>query len=65
MKTLEVVNPYDRAPIGTVRLRDWAEIDADLARAHQLSRQRDAWLPTHKRIEILKNLARLMMGKSA
>ena len=65
MKTLEVVNPYDGAPIGTVRLRDWTEIDADLARAHQLSRQRDAWLPTHKRIEILKNLARLMMGKSA
>jgi len=56
-KTLEVVNPYDLKPIGSVPLSDWNEIDTYLDTAQSLYKNRDAWLPAHTRIAILKNTA--------
>ncbi len=51
---LEVVNPFDLKAIGRVALSDWDAIDKILEVAHDLFRTRDAWLPTYRRIEILK-----------
>ena len=52
---LEVVNPFDLKAIGSVTLSDWDAIDKYLEIAHGLFRNRDDWLPTYRRIEILKN----------
>jgi acyl-CoA reductase-like NAD-dependent aldehyde dehydrogenase len=57
---LEVVNPFDLKTIGRVALSDWDAIDKYLEIAHGLFRNRDDWLPTYRRIEILKNAAKLM-----
>jgi acyl-CoA reductase-like NAD-dependent aldehyde dehydrogenase len=60
---LEVVNPFDLKAIGSVTLSDWDEIDKDLEIAHGLFRNRNNWLPAYRRIEILKNAAKLMEGR--
>ncbi|MBU3709750.1 MAG: aldehyde dehydrogenase family protein, partial [Burkholderiaceae bacterium] len=65
MSTLEVVNPFDQKPIGSVDLVPWNSIDGWLADAHQLSRDRSQWLPVHQRIAILKNCAKLMSERAA
>jgi acyl-CoA reductase-like NAD-dependent aldehyde dehydrogenase len=57
---LEVVNPFDLKAIGRVALSDWDAIDKFLEVAHGLFRNRDNWLPAYRRIEILKNTAKLM-----
>ena len=57
---LEVVNPYDQKPIGTVTLTDANRVDQYLDIAHGLFRNRKHWLPGYKRIHILKNTARIM-----
>ncbi|VAV92085.1 Glyceraldehyde-3-phosphate dehydrogenase (NADP(+)) [hydrothermal vent metagenome] len=62
-KTLEVFNPFDHSLIGTVPLRDWAEIDGYLEDAHNLYRNRQNWLPAYERIEILKKTAKIMEGR--
>ena len=60
---LEVVNPFDLKAIGSVSLTDWDRIDKYLEIAHDLFRNRKNWLPSHKRIEILKKTAELMEGR--
>lgn len=57
---LEVVNPYDQKPIGSVRTKSWPEIDAYLAAANQLYRDRKSWLPSYKKMEVLKNTIQIM-----
>ena len=57
---LEVVNPFDQAVIGRVTLSNWEAIDKFLEDAHRLFRNRNAWLPAYRRIEILQNATRLM-----
>ena len=57
---LEVVNPFDLKAIGSVTLSDWDAINKFLEVAHGLFRNRDNWLPAYRRIEILKNAAKLM-----
>jgi acyl-CoA reductase-like NAD-dependent aldehyde dehydrogenase len=62
-RTLDVVNPYSLERIGRVETRSWDDIDTMLDVAHGLYRNRDGWLPAFKRIEILKETARLMAGR--
>lgn len=61
--TLEVVNPYDLNVIGSVPLIDWDTADSYLEIAHRLFRNRKNWLPSYKRIEILKKTALAMQGR--
>lgn len=60
--TFEVVQAWDRAPIRTIELNEWPEIDAWLTRASALCAAR-ASLPTHERTAILKRLAAAMRGE--
>ncbi len=61
---LTVVAPFDRKPIGTVATADAATVEHALATAHQLYRDRDAWLPLAKRIEILEGAASLLRARA-
>jgi acyl-CoA reductase-like NAD-dependent aldehyde dehydrogenase len=61
---LEVVNPFDQKPIDAVRVVDWNTIDAWLTGAVDLHRNRNNWLPTYRRIAILKATAKIMKTKS-
>lgn len=60
---VEVVNPFDLKPIGDVPLIEWEVVDKYLVQAHQLFRNRKAWMPTHKRIAILKKAGELMQAR--
>ncbi|MEM7689677.1 MAG: aldehyde dehydrogenase family protein [Pseudomonadota bacterium] len=59
----EVVNPFDRQPIGSVPEAEWDEIDAFLARAHELSEDRSAWMKTHERADILQKAMEIMIER--
>jgi acyl-CoA reductase-like NAD-dependent aldehyde dehydrogenase len=61
---LTVVAPFDRQPIASVATADAATIEHALATAHALYRNRDAWLPLGKRIEILEGAASLMKARA-
>ena len=61
--TLEVVNPFDLKPIGSVPLSDWGHIDKHLNTAYKLSKKRGSELPSYQRIEILKKAAKIMEGQ--
>jgi acyl-CoA reductase-like NAD-dependent aldehyde dehydrogenase len=60
-----VYAPFDRSPIASVASADAATVERALATAHGLYRNRDAWLPLAKRIEILENTASLMKARAA
>ena len=60
---LEVVNPFDQKTIGSVNMKTWAEIDADLTTASQLQTNRKSWLPDYRRIEILKKAISIMESR--
>ena len=57
---LEVVAPYDHSVIAEVETANADHVDQSLTTAYTLYRDRDAWLPLHKRIEILESTARIM-----
>ncbi|GJL77514.1 MAG: aldehyde dehydrogenase [Nitrospinaceae bacterium] len=61
---LEVFNPYDHKPIGSVPLTSWEEADKMLETASRLYKNLGAWLPAYKRIEVLKKTAALMQERS-
>lgn len=61
---LTVVAPFDRKPIGTVATADATVVEHALATAHKLYRDRDAWLPLAKRIEILEGTASLLKARA-
>ncbi len=56
--------PWDRRPIATVDTCDAEGVDRAMATAHALFRDRDAWLPAPRRIEILQHAAHLMEGRA-
>src|ERR1700744_47046 len=62
--SITVVAPYDRSPIATVATAYAAVIEHALATAYALYRNRDAWLPLAKRIEILDKAAGLLKGQA-
>ncbi|HZR37300.1 MAG TPA: aldehyde dehydrogenase family protein [Nevskia sp.] len=61
---LTVVAPFDRKPIGTVATADAAAVEHALATAHRLYRDRDAWLPLARRIDILERTAGLLKARA-
>ncbi|WP_298934683.1 aldehyde dehydrogenase family protein [uncultured Ruegeria sp.] len=61
---VDVLNPYSLKSIGSVQTRSWGEIERMLSAAQDLHRDRDGWLPAFKRVEILKETARLMSGRA-
>src|SRR5690348_14581440 len=56
----EVRAPFDGALVGTVNMAGRDQAERALAAAHRLFRDRDAWLPPARRIEILRRAASLM-----
>ena len=51
---------YDRAPIAEIDTDDAAALEAKLAAATQVFRDRKGWLPVHERVDVLRRLAALM-----
>ena len=60
----EVRAPFDDALIATVDMADAEQAEQALATAHRLFRDRDAWLPPPRRIEILRKAATLMQASA-
>jgi acyl-CoA reductase-like NAD-dependent aldehyde dehydrogenase len=58
--TVEVLCPYDGTVLGTVERATPSHVEHALKTAYSLYRNRDQWLPLHKRVEILERLAALM-----
>ena len=58
--TLEVVNPFDLSPIGSVPVASWEEVDGYLAEANALHRNRDGWMKPHQRAKILHRAMEIM-----
>lgn len=63
-KPLTVRAPYDRSEIGEVATADAAAVEHALATAYALYRQRDAWLPLARRIDILEKAAALLLSRA-
>ena len=61
---ITVYAPYDRKQIGTVATADAVAVEHALKTAHGLYRNRDAWLPAAKRIEILEKAMALMKERA-
>ncbi len=61
---VEVRAPFDDAPIATVATADHAAVETALATAHALYLDRDGWLPTPERAEILERAAAIMIARA-
>lgn len=57
---LEVCAPYDLSIIAEVETADAKHIEQALNVAYSLYREKENWLPLHKRIEILEKTAQIM-----
>jgi len=57
---IEVVAPFDGAPIATVEQADRTGVERALATAESLFRDRDSWLSPGRRIEILGRTVHIM-----
>jgi acyl-CoA reductase-like NAD-dependent aldehyde dehydrogenase len=63
-RTIPVHAPYDRSVIGEAPTADQAAVERALAAAHGLFRNRDAWLPAPRRIEILERAQALLRERA-
>ncbi len=61
---LEARAAFDHSLIGTLDLLDETGVEAALAMAYRLYRDRDAWLSPAQRIEILKKAAQIMSDQA-
>jgi len=61
---LEVTAPFDGAVIAKLSRLNAAQLEAALASAYALYRNRDAWIPKARRIEILRNAAKIISGRA-
>src|SRR5262245_26377117 len=61
---ITVYAPFDRKPIGAVASADAGAVEHALATAYGLYRNRDAWLPTARRIEILQRTEALLRERA-
>ena len=59
-KTLTVLNPFDLTPVDTLPENTADDVEAALANAYALFRNRDAWLPEYDRLAVLERTAALM-----
>lgn len=62
--TLEILSAFDEAHLATLRYTSADEALAALDRAHQLHRDRGAWLDAARRSEILRRFAALVRSKA-
>ena len=60
----EVSAPYDGTLLATVDTADPDVAERALATAYALYRNRDAWLPPATRVDILRNVAKLMQDRA-
>lgn len=60
---LEVVQPFDRAPIAEISTDDATGLERKLRAAERVFKDRDGWMKPHQRMAILRKLAALMEGK--
>ena len=60
---IEVVRAFDRTPIAEIASDDRAALDRKLDASSRVFADRGQWLPTHRRIQILRKIAELMEGK--
>ena len=63
-RTIPVHAPFDRSVIGEAPTADEAAVERALAAAHALFRDRDAWLPAARRIEILERAQALLRERA-
>jgi len=59
-RVVTVTAPFDGKEIATVETADEAAAEIALQTAHKLFRDRDAWLPAWKRVDILERTVELM-----
>jgi acyl-CoA reductase-like NAD-dependent aldehyde dehydrogenase len=64
MEMLTVYSPYTRQPIDAIPIADMAQAEKMLDTAHKLFKNRELYLPLHKRVEILQKLSQLMKSKA-
>ncbi|MEM1411105.1 MAG: aldehyde dehydrogenase family protein, partial [Pseudomonadota bacterium] len=60
---LTVTSPHDGSTVGEVPLTGAVGVERALKTAFALYRDRDGWLPLHKRVDILQRLAELMASQ--
>ena len=60
----EVLAPYDGTLLATVDTADRGVAERALATAYALYRNRDVWLSQARRIDILRNVAKLMQDRA-
>ena len=60
MKESSVAAPFDGSHISSIPLAGAADVEAALAKAHSLFRNRNGWLSKPKRIEILRKAAEII-----
>jgi acyl-CoA reductase-like NAD-dependent aldehyde dehydrogenase len=60
---IEVVQAFDRVPIAQLDGDGVAALEAKIETAARLFADRDSWLKSHQRLDILRRLAALMEGK--
>ncbi|OUR78182.1 aldehyde dehydrogenase [Colwellia psychrerythraea] len=63
-ETLDVVNPYDQAYIGSIATVMWDDVDKYLSTAHQLFKDCNQWIPAFERVSILKKTAVLISQRA-
>ncbi len=61
---LEVTAPFDGAVISRLPRLNAAQVEAAITAAYALYRDRDAWIPKARRIEILRNAAKIISGRA-
>jgi acyl-CoA reductase-like NAD-dependent aldehyde dehydrogenase len=61
---VDVHAPFDNRRIAQVTAADMAAVDKALETAYALYRNRDAWLPAAKRIEILEKAVQIMQSRT-
>lgn len=58
-----ITAPFDGAPIAEIETGGVTHVEKALDTAHRLFRDRDGWLPLHRRIEILERAAEIMTSQ--
>jgi acyl-CoA reductase-like NAD-dependent aldehyde dehydrogenase len=61
---VEVRAPYDGAFLGSAAAADAETVDVALRNATRLFRDKSAWPPPHRRVEILEKAARILASRS-
>ncbi|MEM1142926.1 MAG: aldehyde dehydrogenase family protein [Pseudomonadota bacterium] len=59
-ETLDVIAPFNGEPLGTLPITTSAEVEAALAVAHALYRDRRRWIPKQDRVAILRRAAAIV-----